>query len=840
MNFVPKGNKLHILLKIGIITLGISSLSFITIFPYLQSAESSITEADFFAYLDQNNENLTDIIDAAESGNYTKAKIFFRDYMINRKNDSNYYFSGTPPNASADLAIDRNFTSISVNKILPNITNEPIIVNGRFRPNTNWHDNPYPEDDEWIWQFSRFRFLPSLAKAFKGNFDDGNEEAAEYYGTACIDLLTDFINKEPVGSMYTWRTIDSGLRISRFLFTIENIRFSDDFTADFCFRFVRFILEHGKYLNDFHKNQFNWAFIESNALIEIRGYFPEFAVTEKWELEAWQTFADALRLTIYPDGGSREQAINYHFVALTSILDAFTYTTIYDHLIPPNDLHTTVELMSKFSLYNTKPDFYSTSFGDSSTAYNWHRVKIASRLFPDIPELSFFDNVTGKPIQGRSPPNLSVFFPDSGIAISRSNWNINDSHDKNALYSWFDAGRHGEFYHQHNDFASLQLYAFERTFLIDPGVKDYAMSGKTQYYISSHAHNVVMLDGEPQNSINPSSSSWIAGDLGSVTRAAHTQYGGTLERELLFCNFRQPNENVNINNASAVSDKSRYWIVSDFWKGTGAHDVRMLYHLPDTDMIPMNANSTEITIDARTDGIVCDKTNFTDSNIGIYSLGPWEDTEEIHGGTLDEHGQYYGWRSDTTDYGSEEIATTMLYDGEINGKHAWCTIFYPSIDEPNINATRLDFTVNGNNIDNLASGNSVGNILLVETTDGKQIHVSLMDDTGSESEIEFSYAGRLYAFQGEQISIQLNKTTGDVNQILSNNLIKLSIDSVDYLTMNDNTLHIKDNSGLKGISLGYCNDMPTIIKIGNTALVSDQYSIRNNAININQSALEGI
>ena len=204
-----------------------------------------------------------------------------------------------------DLAIQRIFTLQGKTLKLANYSDSnTIMVNGREIPNTNWHENPYPQDDEWIWQFSQWGWIEDFARVYVGNIAIGNMMQAELYARECIDLITDFIQKEPVGSAYTWRTLDSSMRISRIISIGENLRYSTYFTGEFCFLLLRFLADHGRFIADFHKTQNNNVITESNALLEVCAYFPEFTPTETWENIALNTLNLGSSNIFYLNGAS--------------------------------------------------------------------------------------------------------------------------------------------------------------------------------------------------------------------------------------------------------------------------------------------------------------------------------------------------------------------------------------------------------------------------------------------------------------------------------------------------------------------------------------------------------
>ena len=811
----------------------LSAISFVAIYPLLP-LDNSVSN-DLFFLLRGDDPALQEIKDAAVQGNLTGAKILLHRYFVNRSLEPYSKLSSSnviQEMQSADLSIRRIFTVVQTTRAMYNCSESGLItVNGRVIYDTNWHRNPYPHDDEWIWQLSRWGWLRDLARSYLGNIAIGNISTAEYYAENLVDTVTDFIQKEPVGTMYTWRTIDSAIRIASAIGAVDAIKNSSAFTPEFCFIFLRFLVDHGRYLADFHKVQFNWAFIESGAMIELCSYLPEITEIDSWQNIAWNQFERAVDNTFYPDGGNKEQAINYHRVATGRLANAIKVAQQFEHITAPTNLLNELVRMYVYILHNTLPDYYSNSFGDSGVNYHKSHLGTASQLC-NHPELDYFD-ANGNPIPGNMPPRLNVIFPDSGIYISRSRWN-----DSDALYSFFDGGPFGEFYHAHFDFGSIQIAAFDRRLIVDPGRSSYTMDEMSRYTLSSYSHNVVLIDDQTQGAIDPSSSSWAAGYLGSCARAAHNDYGAKLEREFLFANFRNNLiQDANLTIPSSSDDVGRYWVVSDFWAGSGSHDIAVQWQMPKYQPIFVDNASIEINQSQFTNYIRCVKTNFGYGNIGIYGFGPWSEMLNISGGDSATYGQPYGWYTNKSNYFIEGV--TLRYLGSINGPSNWFTVLYPAPYDPNITITTPPFQYGGQNYSSGGLGNAPGNILYIQHSNGSELHISLSEPTSSGKNIELNLSGYKINFKGRQITIHFN-LTNNITQIFTQYLTELMIDDEALLSLTSSTLNVHANNTLNALTCGL-EPLGNVnaVYIGAKLLPSQNYTIENSAINLGTTILGG-
>ncbi len=812
------------------IVLIVGPLVFLAIYPNLPQEPSSYSESLFFSLLDGNYPTIGQAKDSYEAGEIEIAKITLKQYYLNRPNDTNYElvsYNLTEEMERVDLAIQRIFTHHSKTLQLHTYPeSETILVNGREVPNTNWHDSPYPQDDEWIWQFSRWGWIEDFARAYAGNIAIGNITQAEIYARECVDLITDFIMKEPVGSAYTWRTLDSALRLQRILAVGETLRYSTYFSSNFCFLFLRFIADHGRFINNFHKTQYNWAFMESKALLRLCAYFPEFTPTVDWEQEVWDTLSSVVQNTFYPDGASREHALNYHAIAARDVLDCLEIADYYPHLEGPLSLKDSILNSYLFLLHNTMPDYYGTTFGDTRLKYLKNYLGQGSVFYLSNPEFSYFDS-NGNAI-GLIPPNLSAYFNDIGVFISRSAWN-----DSDALYSYFDGGTYGEFYHTHQDFGSVQFYAYGRRLLLDPGISSYTHDDYSNYFRQSYSHNVILVNGKQQSMAKPYESQWTAGYLGSVARASTKDYGDIWDREVIFCDFRDTKPIDSLEDTSNSSDLNRYWVVSDFWHGKNDH-LTLLWHLPYANISKLDENS-KVIAEFTSNYNYNIRTDFISSNIGVYGFGPWNSMDIIHDGRIEEFGQPYGTRADRTETGYFENATTLRYQGVTGDPVSWFTVHYPASNQPEINVTRIPFTFGGNSYTDDAGGNPIGNVFTVTTSHGTDVHITLANPTKGEI-LAFQYNGVEYGFKGQQCVLHFNSSK-DLSQILAGNLKFLSVDGLHLIEKSGSSVYIDENNTLEVLTIQIGVD--SLVYVGTSLVPFGLIPRWNDGISLGPQLLEG-
>ena len=144
--------------------------------------------------------------------------------------------------------------------------------------------------------------------------------------------------------------------------------------------------------------------------------------------------------------------------------------------------------MYDFDVYAAMPDRRLPGVQDGGYMDIRRPLGEAARLFPERKEFLWYAT-DGK--EGEPPAKTSYAFPYAGYFIMRSGW------EPDACWMLFDGGPFG-YGHQHEDKLNVIVHAYGKLLLVDPGNYQYERSKWRQYFIDSAAHNVVLVDGQPQ------------------------------------------------------------------------------------------------------------------------------------------------------------------------------------------------------------------------------------------------------------------------------------------------------------------------------------------------------
>jgi hypothetical protein len=239
--------------------------------------------------------------------------------------------------------------------------------------------------------------------------------------------------------------------------------------------------------------------------------------------------------------------------------------------------------------------------------------------------------------QGTAPAVTSVALRDSGVFIMRDSWAAD------ANYAAIDAGPFGSSY-QHEDKLGLELAAFGRTVLVDPGRYLLSSSDPIVHYLSTtRAHSTVMIDDSGQERVRraesrvPSGNSpnaWVSTDAfdyfagGYVEGYARARGVRHFRRILFVKDGRQP-----------------YWVISDRVLGEGSHTISARWQF-----VPGALDRREPLAFA---------TQAPRGNLAVcppeQAAGEW--TAEVLTGSREPMG---GWVSPA--YGKIEAAPQLIYD----------------------------------------------------------------------------------------------------------------------------------------------------------------------------------
>jgi hypothetical protein len=393
----------------------------------------------------------------------------------------------TPSQASQSAANDALEGKMQAGPVPPAYTFPGGNVDWHF--NVTYHIPGKAPNNEWQWQMNRQYLWSDLGVAYRASRD-------ERYSAIFVKELRSWIQQCPepnqvengVGS--SWRTLEAGVRVSStWMDAFYAFRDSPEMTDSDILAMVHSMLEHGRYLRNFH-TRLNWLTTEMSGLYTVGAEFPEFKQSAEWRHYAAAALAEQAQGQFLPDGAQMELSSNYQNVALGSMLhiaEVAEWTGNGPEL--SSGYVAQFEKGYDWLIGIMAPDRFLPRINDSGPNRLTTILTKAATFYPEKPELKWLAS-DGK--EGSPPKYTSIFLNRSGFAAMRSGW----EHDANFLL--FRLGPLG-MGHQHQDTLGVNVWAYGRELLFNGGGGPYETSKWREWALSGYSHNVVVIDGLAQN-----------------------------------------------------------------------------------------------------------------------------------------------------------------------------------------------------------------------------------------------------------------------------------------------------------------------------------------------------
>ena len=359
----------------------------------------------------------------------------------------------------------------------------------------DWDSSPVP-DREWLWQFHRFNWLPSLGRAYQITGDP--RYAREWAGE--INSWVRHMHAEKRFPRHAgWRSLDTAIRMKNWTTTFEYFVTSPALDAATLTAFLQSLLQQAEYIYSLYpadkdpKQLNNWDITQLEALLYFSAGFPEFRKSAEFARCAVDRLGRFQKRVLLPDGVIDEFVPSYHmaYPAQFGRLPDFCRKFQIPAEFPPDYLELVEKSINAVMLWS-HPDGTSPMFGDA-----WQGKPGANRTWIK-PYCQMFDRAdwlwfatSGK--EGAEPAGRAHELPEAGYYMMRSGW------DENAVFVVLKNTHMTEArWHNHNDNLSFELSAFGRRLMADSGCYNY--SGEPEWrrwFRRPQAHQMVTLDDLP-------------------------------------------------------------------------------------------------------------------------------------------------------------------------------------------------------------------------------------------------------------------------------------------------------------------------------------------------------
>jgi hypothetical protein len=448
------------------------------------------------------------------------------------------------------------------------------------------------------WELSRFQHLPTLGKAYWLTED-------EKYAREFVAQIGDWIENNPPLYGVNWTgTMDIAIRAVNWLWGYHFFKDSPQLTDEFLAKFLKSLWVHGRHIRA--NLERSWRGITGNhylsdivGLVYLGVMLPEFKQAKAWRKFGVKELINEMKNQVYPDGVDYEGSISYHRLVAELFFSA-TLLCLKNGISFPAWYMEKLEKMVEFAMCYAKPDGTAPQIGDNDDGRlhiladygDWNRLdhsyllSIGAALFkrPDFKaaagkfhEEAFWllgeEGLEGfKGLTDQRHLVSSKSFPQGGFYVMR----------RDNLYMIVDcvsADKRTPSGHKHNSRLSFELFAYDKSFIIDPGAYIYTADKEMRnLFRSTNYHNTVVVDGKEQNGFDEDNlfrmgndafikvNKWESTDEYDLLNAEHSGY------ERL--------KNPVTHRRQVYFDKpGGYWVVKDILSGEGEHEFDLYFHL---------------------------------------------------------------------------------------------------------------------------------------------------------------------------------------------------------------------------------------------------------------------
>lgn len=644
---------------------------------YIKIFSSELSDKDFFKRINvTNQENLINrslppfFMDSTH-------KSFFIGYIKN-----NYPESISNTKLDAEEIIDHKFSFLGSDKIK---LDKKINWHADFKNKYYWNKNKYYignlyylnylkdeicADVKIPWELSRFHHLITLGKAYWYTND-------EKYTNEFMNQIDSWIknNKPELGVNWAC-TMDVAIRAINWIWGFYFFESSEYLDPKFKILFYKNLYLHGLIIfNNLElENRNNHLLSNYLGLIYVGIFFKETKDGKKWLMKGIDGIKKEIKIQVNPDGVDYEYSICYHKL-VTEIFISAILLCINNNIKFPKWFMDHLEKMIEFIMYYIKPDGSAPQIGDCddgrihilSNYGNWN--KLDHRYLLSIGAYLF----NRKDFLDQSNSISEETFWLLGEKLNYKNFveNYHTLSSKSFLYSGIYIMREKTFYmiidgsspipktpqgHRHNSALSFELFAYDKSFILDTGSYVYTANKEMRnLFRSTKYHNTIEIDKNDQNSYIKDE----IFDMGTDAKVNIGKWETNSKYDYLDMEHYgyKRLKNPIIHRRQIYFDKKRkLWIIKDSLNGDGKHKFDLYFHLA-----PMK-------LEIHDNHMIC--SNFkVGANIAIIPLECSKLFSEVS----------EGWIS--YNYGKKVKAPILKYSKNMNAPTTFVTLIFPFEDK---------------------------------------------------------------------------------------------------------------------------------------------------------------
>ena len=446
----------------------------------------------------------------------------------------------------------------------------------------DWLTAPFPRDEEWRIEWSKFYYGLDLAAAFRETGDLSFLNAWESLVESWIEQVPIDLDSSDVTArriqnwIYAWNIFQSEERFP-------------GLTADLDERIAASIREQAKHLRQNLSSERNHRTLELYALFIAALALPEIDENEEMLSFSIAELCRNLLADVRVDGVHREHSTHYHMIALRSFIGARRNAERYG-LSFPKEYDERLERACEFAMHCHRPDGAIPALSDSDSGSYLDVLELAATLF----SRADCHWVATKGREGRPPEKKYAGFDESGYFFQRSGWGEGLNEFKDERFLVFDCGPLGDGGHGHYDALSVEIFGGGRPLVVDPGRYTYheGTPNFRQWFKSTAAHNTVCIDGLDQTPYRRGKPKAQVAEARFFERLSAPNF------DLICGRVNSPSyEAVHTRFIFFIADE--YWVIVDQLRGERSHNYDLRFHLA-----PEAMNHVSVSSDSRNHAVV--------------------------------------------------------------------------------------------------------------------------------------------------------------------------------------------------------------------------------------------
>ncbi len=417
---------------------------------------------------------------------------------------------------------------------------------------TGWHSDPL-QNRTWCYWLHSLIMLEYLLNGYE-RFGD-----SRYLEKSCKLLLSWIDSNCPHSqSDMAWHDHGTALRLivmCRFFEVWKNENWNPAI-AQILTEAVRY---HCRKLasNSFYTSKHNHGIDQDRALYVASTVFDNMEEASTWKELSLARLKIQLEELFLPDGGYLEPTPLYCYIFCIRLLRLIKFMKVLGDKAY-EEIEISVNKQLDFLLNIVQPDRYFPAIGDANNS------RLAIIPLKDVSPAVFaqFTYIAYKGEKGSKPEKLDRVYPDSGYAVLRNQWEINN----NTVQVVFHASFHTKT-HKHHDDLSFIVYGHKQPLLIDTGKYNYNYHDpKRSYVVSNQAHNTICVDDRdtdihPKNVGKSGLTYYYFSVNFSCICGAHALYADVIHQRILL--YFKPN-NIVVLDLLDSSSKHKYEQVFNF------------------------------------------------------------------------------------------------------------------------------------------------------------------------------------------------------------------------------------------------------------------------------------